>query len=189
MRIGPKIKQVRPFADDHCQTTHSFSVKKRTSRLLKQCKRRGSLLVEATLALGLLIAIALILVKLSLDVLVPRTWVIRQNLADAYLTFEVAQGSSIDYDVLVDRDPGTPSPWPEFPANTVIPNVTIGTLNNGQPVTGTLTRTRIQKTSPAVGNLLSMESLGIEMWELQSHLSYNIGERTYVKSRTIIRTE
>ncbi len=152
-------------------------------------RRAGSFLVEGTVALSLLVAIAIILLSLSIDVITPRVWVIRQNLADAYLTREVALGNSMDFDIIAGRDAATPSPWPVFPANTVTNNVVIGTLNNGQNVTATLTRTRILRNSPGTPQFLSLTDLGISMWELQSHLSYTIGGDTYVKSRTMVRTE
>ncbi len=151
-------------------------------------RRAGSFLVEGTVALSLLVAIAIILLSLSIDVITPRVWVIRQNLADAYLTREVALGNSMDFDIIAGRD-GNVSPWPVFPANTVTNNVVIGTLNNGQNVTATLTRTRILRNSPGTPQFLSLTDLGISMWELQSHLSYTIGGDTYVKSRTMVRTE
>jgi hypothetical protein len=150
--------------------------------------RRGSLIVELALALALLTAIGLVVFKSSLDIMAPRQWVIHQNLSDAYLTYEEAYAQRISFEQLT----GANSPWPIYPDNTTA-EVEIGKMPGGAPIMATVTRTRIADSNnlPAAGGTGTALSNPSEMqtWQLQSHLSYLIGDDAYVKSRTAIRSQ
>lgn len=154
--------------------------------------QHGSMLIEMTVALGLLTAIGLFLLKGSLDVMAPRQWIIKQNITDAYLSYEEAYAKRVSYDEFTESG----SDWPIYPLTTDPPEeVEVGRLPGGKAITGTLIRTRVADDSnlPALGDTSYDEKLAanpakMETWKLQSHLTYTIGNRTYVKSRTVVRT-
>lgn len=149
----------------------------------------GMVLVEATAALAMLTAVGMILFKLTLNVITPRQHALQQVLSDAYLTFERAQAERVPFETLTsDAD----TLWPEFP-DTAEVDVEIGTLPGGLVVEGTVFRTRYADA----GNLPAFGGSGTEtsnpatmqIWRVQSVLRYTIGNRTYVKSRTVIRAQ
>jgi hypothetical protein len=150
--------------------------------------RRGMVLVEATMSLSIITLLGLVLLKLSLNILHPRQWVLHQTVTDAYMTYERALAERIPFEDLV----GENSPWPVFP-NTKTRVETIGRLPDGKPISGTIIRTRL----PDPGNLTSDLGSGttatnpaaMKVWEAQSVLSYQIGGRSYYKSRTVVRAQ
>ena len=154
----------------------------------KKHLRRGLLLIEMVFAISLLSAIGLIIFSSSLDLMAPRQWVLHQNVADSYMTFEEARAARISFEEFTE----TTSPWPVFP-DTSSEDVEIGILPGGRPINGTVVRTRTPDPNnlPAAGGTGSATTNPAEMesWQLESHLTYRIGEQTYVKSRTTVRTQ
>ncbi len=146
------------------------------------------MLVELTLALTLLSAIGLTVFKGSLDIMAPRQWVIVQNISDAYITYEVAYAERISFEELT----APSSAWPVFPSKSTI-EVEIGKLPGGNPITAKVIRTRIADTNnlPAAGGTgtLTTNPAEMETWQLQSHLTYTISDKAYVKSRTVVRSQ
>lgn len=150
--------------------------------------RRGALLIEMVVAISLLTTIGIIVFKSSLDLMAPRQWVLHQNVADSYMTFEEAHAARISFEEFTEAT----SPWPVFP-NTSSEDVEIGILPGGRPINGTVVRTR----TPDPNNLAVAGGTGtiatnpaeMETWQLESHLTYRIGEQTYVKSRTTVRSQ
>lgn len=142
------------------------------------------------LALGLLTAIGLFLLKGTLDVMPPRNWIIMQNVTDSYLTYEEAYAKRISFDEFTAAGSAWPLLDPVSP-NTGI-SVVIGKAPGGRSITGNVIRIRI----PDDTNLVTAGGTGtaatnpaeMETWRLQSHLTYTIGDKNYVKSRTIVRT-
>jgi len=118
----------------------------------------------------------------------PRQWVVHQNVSDAYITYEEAYAARISFEELTHAD----SPWPVYPAKESV-TVEIGKLPGGRSIDGTVVRTRIADPN----NLTSAGGTGttdtnpaeMETWKLESHLTYKIGDQTYVKSRTTVRTQ
>jgi len=160
--------------------------------------RSGSMLIEMTVALGLLTAIAYMLLLGTLNLLPPRQWVIMQNVTDAYLTYEEAYARRISFDELTSTisdeeltSPTTPK-WPISPKKQTDTDFEIGKSPGGIPIIGTVVRTRvvdgnnITATSGAAAQALNPAKM--ETWQLQSHLTYSIGGKDYVKSRTVVRT-
>lgn len=151
-------------------------------------RRAGTILIEAMLALSILTVLGLVLLKLSLNILHPRQWVLRQTLTDAYLTYERSYAERIPFETLL----GNNSPWPTFPttSSTV---VEIGRLPGSRVVTGTVVRTRIPDTAnyPIDGGTgtVAMNPAAMKVWRAQSVLTYTIGNRSYVKSRTVLRSQ
>ena len=150
--------------------------------------RPGSILLEMTVAIALLSAIGLVVFQTSLDLLAPRQWVLHQNVSDAYITYEEALAARISFEEFTADN----SPWPVFPDSTST-DVEIGKLPGGRAITGTVVRTR----TPDPNNLTTAGGAGttatnpaeMESWQLESHLTYRIGNETYVKSRTTVRTQ
>ena len=152
------------------------------------------MLVELSLAVVLLLFVSLWAFRTNLQTVRPRNWAMVQTLTDAYMTGELARAESIDFDALV--DPAN-SPWPEqvTGVNSTPQTVQIGTLPGGFPLNGQLVRTRVADANnmPPFGTLptpaqLASNPARIESWSVQSHLTYSIRGRDYVKSRTTIRT-
>jgi len=146
------------------------------------------MLVEATLSLSILALVGLVMLKLSLNILQPRQWVLQQTLTDAYITYERAYAERVPFEVLT----GGGSPWPAHPT-IATSQVELGRLPGGTPVTGTVTRTRLPNpnnypidggSGTALSNPASMK-----VWQVQSVLTYQINGRTYAKSRTVIRSQ
>ena len=146
------------------------------------------LLIEAGLSLSLLTFIGLVMLKLSLNILQPRQWGLQQTLTDAYMTYERSYAERIPFENLLAND----SPWPAFPATSAV-SVEIGRLPGNRPVLGSVTRTRI----PNAGNYpidggsgtVATNPAAMKVWKVQSVVSYRIGSRNYVKSRTVLRSQ
>lgn len=150
--------------------------------------RSGSVLLEAVAALTLLAVAGIALLKGSLNTLAPRQWALIQNITDAHLTYEKAYAERIPFDDLTSGD----SPWPVYPYNSKT-NVVLGTLPGASEVNGTITRTRIPNSLnfPAHGGSGTSATNPAEMqvWQVQTHLSYTIAGRDYVKSRISVRSQ
>ena len=89
-----------------------MSLLKNAHHKSRKVKRRGSVLIEATAALGILSVVALMLLKGTISILAPRQWTLVQNVSDSYLTYEKAYAQRIDFEDLT----GATSPWPIYPA-------------------------------------------------------------------------
>ena len=145
------------------------------------------MLVELSLAVTLLLFVSLWVFRTNLQTIRPRNWAMAQAISDAYMTEHLARAEAIDFEFLV----GSHSPYPALP-NSVTSNVVVGTLPGGGPINGTLIQTR----KPAAENLPAAGGTGdtttnparVESWLVESHLTYNVGSRTYVKSRSTVRT-
>ncbi len=136
-----------------------------------------------TIALAILTVVGLVMLQLSLNIVAPRQWSLQQSLTDAYLTFERSYAERVPFATLTAN---SGSPWPVYP-NVSVLTVEIGRLPGGTPVSGTVTRTRMadpNNTGSVASNPASMQ-----VWQVQSVLTYRIGGRTYAKSRTVIRSQ
>ena len=144
------------------------------------------------MGLSLLVMMGLVLLKLSLNVLTPRQWMLQQAVTDAYMSYERAYAERIPFDSLVANN----SPWPASTASTVnkvTTSVEVGRLPGGVPILGSVTRTRL----PDPGNYpidggtgtVGTNPAAMKVWRVQSVLTYQVGNRTYAKSRTVLRTQ
>ena len=126
--------------------------------------------------------------KLSLNVTVPRQWTLQQSITDAYLTFEKASAQRLAFDDLT----GNQSLWPVYPTIATT-TVELGKLPGGTPINGSVSRTRVADPNnlPADGGsgTTTTNPAGMEVWKLQSVIRYNLGGRTYLKSRTVVRSQ
>jgi hypothetical protein len=145
-------------------------------------------LLEAMMSLSIITLLALLLLKLSLNILQPRQWVLQQTVTDAYMTYERAYAERIPFETLVSNA----SPWPAHPTtNTSV--VEIGRLPGNRPITGVVTRTRFPDSGnyPIDGGIgtLATNPAAMKVWKAQTVLTYQIGSRSYAKSRTVLRSQ
>lgn len=149
---------------------------------------RGMVLLEAMLSLSIVTVLGLLLLKLSLNILHPRQWVLQQTITDAYMTYERAYAERVPFETLVSNT----SPWPAHPTtNTSV--IEIGRLPGNRPITGVVTRTRFADTGnyPIDGGsgTVATNPAAMKVWKAQSVLTYQIGNRSYAKSRTVLRSQ
>jgi hypothetical protein len=140
------------------------------------------------MALSMLTVIGLVLLKLSLNILSPRQWILQQTVSDAYLTYERAYAERIPFDNLLAAD----SPWPKYPAISTT-TVEIGRLPGGTSISGKVTRTRFADGDnyPVDGGTgtESNNPAAMKIWKAQSVLTYTVGKKTYAKARTVLRSQ
>lgn len=145
-------------------------------------------LLEAMMSLSIITLLGLLLLKLSLNILQPRQWVLQQTVTDAYMTYERAHAERIPFETLLSSG----SPWPAHPT-TASSVVEIGRLPGNRPITGVITRTRFPDSGnyPIDGGIgtLATNPSAMKTWKAQSVLTYQIGNRSYAKSRTVLRSQ
>lgn len=181
---------------------------KHTAKAIPRARmRRGSFLVESSVSLFLLVVISLVLVDASINILKPRNWVMRQNLVDAFLSTEVAAASQVDFDDIVNGVSGwgtgtlaTAAIGNAVTTNNVQMGLMPGFIQGGagRSYTATVHRLRIPIQAntavatfqPAAGQtMMGMADMGIRCYELQTHVVYSLDGATYVKSRSVIRSQ
>lgn len=146
------------------------------------------MLLEATYAMTFLAGLALVLLKLSINVTAPRQWTLQQTVSDAYLSYEKAWAQRLPLADLLANN----SPWPEYPTKSEV-RVEMGRLPGGTPIYGTVIRTRMPDANnyPVDGGsgTLRTNPAGMRVFRFQSLLTYEVGGRKYVKSRTVVRSQ
>jgi hypothetical protein len=149
-------------------------------------RNRGSIILEVAMAYGVLMILAIYFLKSAISITSGQRWTVIQSMTDAFMTQESAIGARMPLEDIK----AVGSTYPTFPAVSQT-TVTIGNLPGGLPLTGTLRRTKRPDGNnlPAAGGTGTAVSnpAGMEAWKLQSFLTYNVGSRTYVKSRTTVR--
>ncbi len=150
--------------------------------------RRGFLMVEAMMGLSLLTVVGLCMLQLSLNILHPRQYILEQTVTDAYLSYERAYAERIPFENLLAAD----SPWPTYPALTSTV-VEFGKLPGGKIISGTLVRTRFPDSGnyPIDGGsgTVTTNPAGMKIWRAQSVVTFNVGKRTYAKTRSVLRSQ
>lgn len=146
------------------------------------------MLVETAMALSLLTALGLGMLKLCINITAPRQWTLQQTVSDAYMTYERALAERASFEQITGDD----SLWPVFPASAQS-TVELGRLPGGEAISGTVIRTRSADPNnfPADGGsgTLATNPAAMKVWRLQSVVRYQVGNRTYLKSRTVIRSQ
>lgn len=148
------------------------------------------------MSLSILTILGLVLLKMALNVLNPRQWTMQQSISDAYMTQERALAERVPFDSLRAAD----SLWPVIPVSTA---VEIGRLPSntglppGIPIMGTVVRSRspdpenypVDGDGVTVFGTLVTNPAAMKIFRLQSILTYRVGNKTYAKSRTILRSQ
>jgi hypothetical protein len=144
--------------------------------------RQGSLLVEVSVAMGFAALLSLVLMKASLLAIGGNQWTIMQTLTDAYLTRETALANRLPYAELTKVG----SDWPDSAVDDpprISQTVTLGRLAGGSLVTGSLTRFRANETAADDADTR------LTVWRVYSVLTYYMGDKQYVKSRSTLRMQ
>ncbi len=146
---------------------------------------RGSLLIEVSLGMWLAAMLALLLMRASLLALGSNQWTIMQTLTDAYMTRETALANRLPMADLAAAN----SPWPNAGGGEARFEavVSLGRLAGGTDVTGRIVRFRVNSAPAAAA--VGEGAPDLDIWRLHSVLTYQVGEQSYVKSRTILRTQ
>jgi hypothetical protein len=114
--------------------------------------------------------------------------VLQQTLTDAYMSYERAVAERIPFESLLENN----SPWPAFPVTSTT-DVEIGRLPGNRPVMGKVTRTRTADPGnfPIDGGSGTPASnpAAMKVWKVQSVVTYTIGNNSYAKSRTVLRSQ
>lgn len=178
----------------HKKSQHVESVPFPVRRRKNTSARRGMVLLEATIALSIITVLGLVLLKMSMNILHPRQWILQQTLSDAYMTYERAFAERVPFEQLI----ASSSEWPAFPSTSTT-QVELGRTPGGNPVYGTVVRTRMPDENVLPAQITTgMETSdgapdqnpsAMKVWRVQSVLTYEVGGRAYAKSRTVIRNQ
>ena len=148
--------------------------------------QKGSALVEIALSYAALVLVGLITLKATYTASASQAWTVKQSMTDAYITRETALASRFPFDEITTDA----SLWALSP-DTTESSVVIGKMPGGGEVEAKLYRTRIpdpNNLTTAGGTGTSITNPGsTEAWQLQSMLVYNVTDKTYVKTRTVLR--
>lgn len=149
-------------------------------------RKTGSMLVEITVAISLLVFLAMFLLKGNLTTLEAGNWTIAQNMTDAYMTYEKAYAEQVPFEDFL----GDSSDWPLYPLNAE-QTVEVGKFPGGNAYFGKVVRTRIPDTKNLATDGGSGDDFtnpsGIEIWRLKSVLTYQVDGKDYHKVRTVVR--
>jgi hypothetical protein len=138
--------------------------------------------MEVTVALGVTVFLALLVMKGSLLALSGNQWTVMQTLSDAYMTRETALSNRIPMSDLT----ASPSLWPDQSSDnppTTVQIVTLGILPSGRAVQAQLTRFRTNETP------VSNTDVSLVVLRLYSVLSFKAGDQSYVKTRSTLRAQ
>jgi hypothetical protein len=146
-------------------------------------RQRGIALLEVSMAMGLAVFLALVVMRATMLALSNNQWTIMQTLTDAYLTGETALMVRLP---LADVVAGGADHWPDInsddPAFT-IQTEEIGKMAGRRAVFGTITRFREEETPP------DSADTGLTVWRLHSVIAYQVGGQQYIKSRSTVRIQ
>jgi 3-methyladenine DNA glycosylase AlkD len=139
----------------------------------RSAREGGWSLVELTVTLFLLMAIALFGMKTMVAGFLLQNWSIAQSMTDAYAGIETAYAQrKVFADITSDVR------WNQYP-HYVTTQVTIG-QTPFQPVAATITRTYHPATDPVTGAVTYL---------LESYVVYTNGQRNYCKVSKVYRSE
>jgi hypothetical protein len=155
----------------------------RPSRLRIEAKRFGAVrlrrsgggfsLVEVSIALFLLITIAVFGLKTMTSAWMLQNWSIMQNMTDAYAGIETAYAQRVTFASIA-----TSGRWPVYPASASIV-VTIG-VTPSKAQTATVVRTCRPSTDPVTG---------AQSYLLESYVNYQDSLRQYCKVSKVYRDQ
>jgi hypothetical protein len=145
----------------------------------RSAREGGWSLIELTVTLALLMAIALFGIKTMGSAFMLQNWSIAQSMTDAYAGIETAYAQRYVFDDITTGGPSGVKRWAPYPAVTTTNGVTIGQTPSGQ-VTATVIRTYHTYTDPVTGALSYL---------LESYIVYQDGQRKYCKVSKVYRSE
>jgi hypothetical protein len=146
----------------------------------RRWSRRGSVLVEASIALGAATLLSLLMMKATLLAIGGNDWTTMQTLTDSIITRETAMANRMPF---ADITSGG-SLWPDVsqgvPASV---SVELGKIMGGKAISGELTRFRVNEADA------SDPEVNLAVWRLHSVIKYKVGEHEYVKSSSTLRSQ
>jgi hypothetical protein len=140
----------------------------------RSAREGGWSLIELTVTLSLLMAIALFGIKTMGSAFMLQNWSIGQSMTDAYAGIETARAQRYVFD-----DIENSGPWGLYPDSITTNGVTIGQTPTRQ-VTATVIRTYHKNTDPVTG---------ARSYLLESYIVYQDGQRKYCKVSKVYRSE
>ncbi len=140
--------------------------------------RRGSLLLEICISIGLASFLALFVLRSSLLAIASNQWIVMQTLTDAFMSGETALATRVPFAELE----AAGSTWPAQSESLSVP-IELGKITGGRVVSGNLRRFRSSQNIP------DGTGASIILVRLQSVLTYRVGERQYMKTRSTVRTQ
>ena len=149
-------------------------------------RAHGIAILEVTVALTALLILGLLLLKATLNVTQAQQWTIIQAMSDAFMTQETAVAKRAPFREIT----GGLAGWPVSP-DVSTQTIILGRLPGGNAITATLRRTRVADQNNFASDwgvgTVETNPTKMEIWQLQSFLTYELGSREYVKSRTVVR--
>jgi hypothetical protein len=151
----------------------------------RSAREGGWSLIELTVTLFLLTAIALFGIKTMVSAFMLQNWSIGQSMTDAYAGIETACAQRYVFD-----DIPNSGRWGVYPAAVTTNGVTIGSMPSlsvpptaatARPVTATVIRTYHKYGPDAVTGAVS--------YLLESYIVYQDGQRKYCKVSKVYRSE
>jgi len=139
-----------------------------------RCGEGGFSLVELTVALFLVITIAVFGLQTISSAWMLQNWSIAQSMADSYASIETANAQRWVFNNI-----GLSGRWPAYPASATSTQVPIGVSPHGK-VTATVIR-----TSHLYNDLVT----GAQSYLLESYVIYADGKRQYCKVSKVYRDE
>jgi type II secretory pathway pseudopilin PulG len=151
-----------------------------TSSLARRLTReRGWSLIELTVALFLLIAIALFGLKTMVSGFMLQNWSIGQSMTDAYAGIETAYAQRYVFADITNGGTGGVARWGVYPLAVTTASVPIGHTPSGS-VTATVIRTYHTYTDAVTGAVSYL---------LESYIVYQTGQQKYLKISKVYRNE
>jgi hypothetical protein len=141
----------------------------------RSAREGGWSLIELTVTLCLLTAIALFGIKTMVSACMLQNWSIGQSMTDAYAGIETAYAQRYVFDDIPNL-----GRWGVYPAAVTTNGVTIGQTPSRQ-VTATVIRTYHKYGPDAVTGAVS--------YLLESYIVYQDGQRKYCKVSKVYRSE
>jgi hypothetical protein len=143
--------------------------------LQRSPREGGWSLIELTIALFLLMAIAVFGMQTTISGFLMQNWSIGQSMTDAYAGIETAYAQRVVF-----ANIPTDGRWAIYPAAVTTAGVVIG-QTPFIPIKATITRTyHVYVQDPTTGALSYL---------LESYVVYRSGQRTYCKVSKVYRSE
>jgi hypothetical protein len=149
----------------------------------RAAREGGWSLIEMTLTLFLLMAIALFGMRTMVSAFLLQNWSIGQSMTDAYAGIETATAQRWVFASFPDPR------WPIYPASTTTTGVTIGkTPSLASPATA-LTAVAVTASVIRTSHAYQDPATGAISYLLESYVVYTNGQRQYCKVSKVYRSQ
>lgn len=150
------------------------------TQMRRHWSRRGSVLIEASMALGAATLLSLLMMKAALLAIGGNDWTTMQTLTDSIVTRETALANRTPFADIT----GASSLWPDVSGGMPSPvTIQLGKIMGGKAVDGQLTRFRVNAANT------SDPDVNVAAWKLHSVIQYEVSGIKYVKSSATLRSQ